>query len=210
MKWVSSLFRWFITALFPERCIICKKEGKTLCKTHQNFVPQIKNTLNLKHLDEVTSLSTYKDPNTKKVIEYFKFKGFKSLSDFMVQEYAKTLKKDQLITLAPIPLHWSRKFTRGFNQSLLLAESIKKISPANIQINDCLKRKKHTQQQARLKKEQRIKNLEKAFQIKTQKKLPTEIILIDDVVSTGATLENAAKVLKKAGVKKVYAFTFAN
>jgi len=83
-----------------------------------------------------------------------------------------------------------------------------------VTVDDCLKRVKHTKTQVGLPKEDRMKNIEDAFILKYDvsdvvKKYRT-VFLVDDVVTSGATLKEAAKVLKKAGFKKVWGITLAH
>ena len=79
----------------------------------------------------------------------------------------------------------------------------------NLKINTGLRRIKNTRQQARLDKKSRLKNLKQAFVWRGKMAPPEAVCLVDDVVATGATLEEAARVLKKAGCKKVFALVFA-
>ncbi|MCF7905670.1 ComF family protein [Candidatus Gracilibacteria bacterium] len=108
--------------------------------------------------------------------------------------------------LVPIPLHWTRKFARGFNQSELMAQTIAKY--ASLLVSTNLKRIRRTPQQARLSKKEREGNIQHAFVWKGDA-IPRNITLIDDVVASGSTLEEAARILKQAGVKKVQAVVFA-
>ena len=117
--------------------------------------------------------------------------------------------------LVPVPLHWTRKIWRGFNQAEILAKKIaKKVDSA--ESREILKRSKKTRQQAKLSKKERLKNTENAFVFKetdcylSLKELKNkQIILIDDVVASGSTLDSAAKALKFAGFQKVKAVVFA-
>ena len=114
----------------------------------------------------------------------------------------------QKAIFVPIPLHWTRLLWRGFNQSNVLVLALQKQYPP-LQICYDLKRVKRTNQQARLSKKHRAQNLEKAFRWKSSKFPSQKIILIDDVVASGKTLDEAAKTLKKLGAIKVVGIVFA-
>lgn len=119
------------------------------------------------------------------------------------QEFADT---DMIL---PIPLFKKRLLQRGFNQSALLAKSWGKILKKKV-FYRTLFRKKPTQTQTELGKEARSQNLRGAFFLKDQNAVKNKIVLlVDDVYTTGATLREASRALKKAGAQKVYAVTLA-
>ena len=106
------------------------------------------------------------------------------------------------------PLHWTRYFLRGYNQAELLAVEMGKYS--QIPVAGLLKRVKYTRQQARLKRGERIRNMRNAFKAVDPEKIKgKKILLIDDVLTTGATLSSATEELLKAGASEVYVFTLA-
>ncbi len=116
-------------------------------------------------------------------------------------------------TLVPVPLHRHRQRQRGFNQSLLIASVFaeagnKPINP----VFDCLARTRATTQQAHLSKAQRQQNVQGAFSLKPGAQICTSrrYVLVDDVLTTGATLSACAKALKKAGASQVDVATFAH
>jgi ComF family protein len=109
----------------------------------------------------------------------------------------------------PVPLHWTRLFMRTYNQAALLARGISKLkgwaySPS------LLIRKRRTPSQGHLSKKDRIKNVSRAFQVSQSKSSQIEgktILLVDDVFTTGATLNACSKVLLSAGAREVHALT---
>ena len=111
--------------------------------------------------------------------------------------------------LVPIPLHWRRRFTRGYNQSEILAQQIsKKLAKANIKIPvSCdLVRTRNTKPQTILPTGKRKNNLIGAFAVRPDAPyVDKSICMVDDVTTTGATLNTAAKELKRFGVKSVSA-----
>ncbi len=108
--------------------------------------------------------------------------------------------------IVPIPLSARRQAERGFNQSLIIAQELS--SYFKIPIIDGLK-KSERPPQSELAAEKRSKNIANAFSWQGENLAGQKIILVDDVVTTGATLAEAAKVLKKAGAKKVIGLAVA-
>lgn len=112
--------------------------------------------------------------------------------------------------LIPMPLHARRERTRGFNQSRLIAESLSKSSDIRI-CNNVLIRTTNTKPQIEFRAEERHSNVSDAFSVLDPEKIKNRtIILLDDVKTTGSTLEEAAWVLKDAGAKKIWAITIAH
>ena len=119
----------------------------------------------------------------------------------------------------PIPLHASRMRKRGYNQSMILAKGLADkfnidIEKSGVSVWDCLERVRNTHTQVGLKQKERKENIQDAFVAKKQflERLNTSasVFLVDDIVTSGATLLEAAKVLKKAGAGKVWGITLAH
>ncbi len=205
---IKKAWKWFLSALFPPRCLICKKEGAYLCSTHFRFEIAPPNRVEFKSLNGIYAATKYFSVPSEQCVEYFKFRGFKEIGEIMALEIIKHSPKnwEKNSILVPIPLHWSRKLWRGFNQSELLANLISK--KLNIPVCLDLKRIKKTHQQSKLSKQDRKTNLSNVFQWQGEK-ITQNIILIDDVVASGVTLDSAAKELKKHRANQVFAFVFA-
>lgn len=109
--------------------------------------------------------------------------------------------------LIPVPLHRRRLRWRGFNQASVLAEEIKNHLSLEV-LNNVLVRTRHTRAQAKLNKNQRIKNLIDCF-VCTQPLTDKHVILVDDVTTTGATLNECAKALRTSGAKSVWGLVIA-
>ena len=120
----------------------------------------------------------------------------------LLQEYPKGA--DAII---PVPLHRSREWERTFNQSRLMAEHLGAFS--GIPVLNCLHRTRNTIPQTFLSGPARRKNLEGAFSLKPGVCLPKSVLLIDDVITTGTTLDACSTLLRRAGVRKVYGLTVA-
>lgn len=109
----------------------------------------------------------------------------------------------------PVPLHWTRLFMRTYNQAGLLAREIAK-RKGWVYAPSLLIRKRRTPSQGHLSPKERIKNIERAFAVPEGKKKALSdktILLVDDVFTTGATLNACSKTLLKAGAKEVHALT---
>ncbi len=115
------------------------------------------------------------------------------------------LKLDYLV---PVSLHWTRLLKRGFNQSEVISKVISE--HLNIPVYNVLKRSKNTGQQAKLGRENRIKNLIGAFSLKKGAiSQNCNILLVDDVMTTGSTLIEAGKALSKLNCNNINIFTIA-
>lgn len=110
--------------------------------------------------------------------------------------------------LCPVPLHWIRLWKRGFNQSQFIAQTLN--SHFKIPILRGLSQVKHVPHQKRLKRTQRLQNLAQAYQLKADINLHgMTIAIVDDVITTGATVNTIAKQLKLAGAKEVVVLAIA-
>ncbi len=210
LKELQKIGRMFLCMFFPAKCIVCRKEGAYLCAKHKDFPPSPRNEAVFHFVDHIHATTAYHVFSVKKIVEFFKFRGFRSIGTLMAKEMMKDVPKSfwHGAVLVPIPLHWTRKFWRGFNQSEILAQELVKLIPS-LTISSGLKRIKYTRQQAKLSKTEREKNMKEVFAWDDSISVPTRVILVDDVVASGSTLDSAGKVLKAAGVKIVDAVVFA-
>jgi ComF family protein len=115
---------------------------------------------------------------------------------------------DAIDFFVPVPLHWSRRLVRGYNQSLVLA---KKLKHPTAKINTELVRIRRTKSQPiMVSAAARVRNVAGAFAVRYRHKLAgRRICLVDDIKTTGATLNECAKTLKQAGASKVFALVLA-
>ncbi|MHC4460192.1 MAG: double zinc ribbon domain-containing protein [Planctomycetota bacterium] len=115
---------------------------------------------------------------------------------------------DAIEFFVPVPLHWSRRLVRGYNQSLVLT---RKLKHSSAKINTDLVRIRRTKSQPAMPSPAaRVRNVAGAFAVRYRHKLDGRMIcLVDDIKTTGATLNECAKTLKKAGASKVFALVLA-
>ncbi len=110
------------------------------------------------------------------------------------------MKKADII--APVPLFWWKYLKRGYNQAALLADTI--ASETHIRNIEVIRRIRNTRSQTKLNDDDRRRNVLNAFQVRQNGIEGKKIILIDDVMTTGVTISECARVLKEAGAKRVY------
>ncbi len=204
-------------------CYICKKHSPEF-NIHkkcliENKLMSWKNFNWLKvYFDKVLVLTHYSNSIIKKLITHFKFFWKKEIWEELSKHLSKVLIKNSpwLINkntiILPVPMFFIRKILRGYNQSDILAK--------NVALNSwiyynkyVLKRGRHTRQQSKLSQEDRTENLKNAFKINKKhldKIDKRTIILVDDVISTGSTVNEIAKLLKQNGAKKVIVLCLAS
>lgn len=167
--------------------------------------------------DRFIAVFDYKDPFARKLIWQIKYKANKIVShnlavllyDLILEEISDetTFAKFEQILLVPIPCSTKRRKEKGFNQTEVLVEELYKIDRGeNFKLGkSILKKMKDTPHQVNVKnREKRLKNLEGSFAVTDGVDLKrTCVILIDDVITTGATMSEARKTLKSACTKKV-------
>lgn len=114
---------------------------------------------------------------------------------------------DHIDSFVPVPLHWAKRLFRGYNQSLLLA---KKLFQLSAKVDTDLVRVRYTKAQPSLTPAKRVANVAGAFAVRRGHKFSGRTLcLVDDIKTTGATLNECAKTLKQAGAAKVYALVLA-
>ncbi|MCX6808313.1 MAG: ComF family protein [Candidatus Berkelbacteria bacterium] len=230
-SWFAKFVEYIFSIFFPKRCVVCGKYGQLVCFECASKIELIKTSVcqgcgkispegkycgNCRRnngfvIDGVLVSARYDNLETKKIIAAFKYDGITELCivlSTIMYERIKAIKLPKETLIIPVPLHKKRLKTRGFNQSYLLAQqlSMKLVLP----LLGGIVRKKETHQQVGLDRSHRIRNMEDAFVCKNQLSLIGKtILLIDDVVTTGATLNACAKALKGAGAKKVIALVVA-
>ena len=141
----------------------------------------------------------------RQLIHRFKYRDTPEIARTLgrLGEEALTARGLCFVCIVPVPLHWTRKLLRGFNQTELFCERLS--AETGIPVWHGLRRVRRTRQQARLSREQRRKNLLSAFSLKGENfYLNSNILLVDDVLTTGATLSAAAEVLLSTGGRTVY------
>lgn len=149
-------------------------------------------------------------PAARSLIHAFKYEKYIHISKFFISVLHKTYLENpeyfEADCLVPVPIHKSRMKSRGFNQSFLLAEGLGKL--IDVPCAELIIRTVKTKSQTALRRYERLENIKSAFKCPDVKAVKGKaIILIDDVCTTSATLEECSRVLKEAGAREVLALT---
>jgi ComF family protein len=147
----------------------------------------------------------------RKAIHEFKYRNLKAISSCLAELLADYLRTNPIPgeVLVGVPLHFRRLRERGYNQSSLLARELGRRIGLPV-VEDCLVRVKQAQPQVRaLDVEERRRNVDDAFLCRDEKLGGKQVVLIDDVCTSGATLESCAVALKKKGATSVWGLTLA-
>lgn len=234
----QQINNWLSDIIFPVRCIGCRKFGNYVCRSCLGAI-SIKKSFEcigckrntpfgqtcylcakVNAVDQLLIVADYKNPLVEKTIKFLKYKFIRDLEQpltILMRRYLKWFTLDKKFNvfesgplLIPVPLHPRRLNWRGFNQSELLAKNIADTFQMEM-ADDIIERTINVTPQVDIKeREERLKNLSGIFKIINKEKLTGRaVLLIDDVCTTGATLNECAKVLKANGATKVVALVIA-
>jgi ComF family protein len=214
---------------FPRRCIGCGKMGDFLCVACYQKLPRLLQPFCKKcgkpessgglcsscwgqqtEIDGIRSVFRF-DGAIRQAVYGLKYRNLKAISGCLATLMASYLKDNPVPgeILVPVPLHVHRLRERGYNQSSLLADELGKLIALQV-VDNSLWRFKDSLPQARTSTvEERGKNVKEAFACRDDKLSGKSIILIDDVCTSGATLEACAAALKAAGTISVWGLTLA-
>lgn len=227
MNWGREVLIFLKQSLFPIFCLDCGKEGSRLCEVcflkQKNKIKEkgfIKIDFDFQEnkradgLDGLCALFNYKDEQIlAEMLKNFKYQFAQDTLDYW-KDILEILKINGMAMdydlIIPVPLYFYRLRERGFNQSELIAKILAKIFNCEEKLYlKGLIRVSKTKQQARLNFEERLKNVRDVFKWQGEGIYGKKILLVDDVYTTGATLNSAAKVLKDIGANRVNAFVLA-
>lgn len=223
--------------LFPKKCVGCNKVGNYFCNDCIQTIKQTdlvcpfcerSSMGGLAHpvckrrygLDGLWSLGIYDKPLST-AISKLKYKWVSELAEVLINitiEYwaryqpivLDQIKKDrgESWVVVPVPLHWQRQNWRGFNQAALLAKLLAK--KLGLKYEESLKRIRPTHPQVGQEAYKRKQNIKNAFSLNTKySSLIPNVLLVDDVWTTGSTLKECCFTLKRGGAKQVWALTIA-
>jgi len=152
--------------------------------------------------DAVYSYGSY-EGTLRKLVHLFKYTGVRPLARPFGELLARALPRDQRFDLiVPMPLHWFKRWQRGFNQADLLAQEIGR--KWQVPVRNVVRRRKATSSQAGLSNAKRRANVQGAFRVARGQALNgLRVLLVDDVLTTGATASACARALKRAGAAHV-------
>ncbi len=237
MNFLSQIRSKLLDILFPVFCLGCQKEGEVICSScfkeievfTKPYCPvcrfrladnlnneQHKNCRNKSNLKILIAATLYDNQLAKTLIENYKYQFIKLLSQPLANLIIKTLlvlDKDNLynnkdLVITSVPLHRKRLQWRGFNQSELIAYEISQ--KFGWEYLDILTRLKDTKPQIQLNFEERDENIKDSFRVKNGINLNGKtVLLVDDVYTSGATMNECAKILKNARAKEVWGVVIA-
>lgn len=204
----------------PKKCYSCKKEWCFLCDKCQLWIKKFdNNNYNFdildKYFDEHFILFRYKWELIQKIIRDWKYNHrkdiFEDLWIILAKEYKKNVNIDKHnVIVISSPMHFFKKLIRWFNQAEIIWNSFSKYLWLNHN-NSIIKKNKQTKSQTKFWKEDRQKNIIWVFSFfNLENVYNKEIILVDDVITTGSTLNEISKVLKEAWVKKITVLSIAS
>ncbi len=189
-------------ALFTHELAVCPQCGRPCTRTAEDC-GQCSTPISLRRVRAVVLYV----PPFDKLVQAFKYSGKTKVGELLGRALAGLVEQDEVLSKAdavcPVPLHPARLRERGFNQSLLLAAAVSMTT--GMPLADCLVRWRNTSTQtAKTSPDARRRNLAGAFRLKPGMDLAGKtVLLVDDVMTTGATLDQAAQALLKGGAASV-------
>lgn len=216
-KLLIFLYDFLINLIYPPNCMICgNKEEKNICKQCENMLDiyTLYKILNVKNNYYNKFIYIFKYENfVRKLILDYKFND----KAYLYEIFVKFLLKNEKICrffqsydiITAVPIHKKRKNQRGYNQSRLISRKIAN-EFENLKYEDLLEKKINTKPQSTLTKLERKENIKNVYNaVKKEKIKNKNIIILDDIYTTGSTVKECAKVLKQNGAKNIIVITIA-
>ncbi len=210
----KQIFDPIVDVFFPPICYICDcylhPGHKIICENCWSEIPafdgKLDQSLSNRSFDNLFILFEFED-KIRQLIHLLKYKRHLTLAQYFACEAKlrfSNLQYGSYHAIVPVPLYKTRKRERGYNQSEEIANALSKIYQIPVK-SEHLLRIRPTSSQTKMSREQRDLNMLDAFNC-PQKNHERRILLIDDVITTGSTIDACAKALKKSGINEVDAF----
>ena len=220
LKYFRDIIKGGTDLLFPPLCFNCNEkmndDEKVICNSCWLQIPLLPNNIlskknKGKFLDILDGLWLF-DDNFKNIVHFLKYSNCQSVGIEIGRRMGLYLLDKNSIDfeqsiLVPVPLHLIKKRERGYNQSELIAKGISQITGIKMR-TDLIRRIKNTSTQTKMNRKERIINMKNAFRLNKEISNKT-IILIDDVFTTGTTMNSVAEILKSKDNIYVFAFCAA-
>jgi competence protein ComFC len=217
---IDRLLTQFLRLIYPEQCAGCKKPGTALCTECLSRIPPSDIIYSVyEQQSPAFALYDYADPIVQKAIwelkYYRKSPTAQALAEAGAARALKRIPQNMKIIFVPIPQHYTKTFTRGFNQSALIAKWFSRSIP-NSSIQPVLKKVRATEAQAHShNRAERQKNLADSITAKNGTIDPTTAdnalyIVVDDVITTGSTANEASRALRAAGASNIFIVALAH
>ena len=208
------MLNYILKFIYPEVCGICNKiHNENLCQSCENKIKKYEiNKFTIRQNVEMINIYKYDGIIREKIIEY-KFQD----KSYLYKTFAKMILKNEKTCgffkkydiIIPVPIHKKRKAQRGYNQVELIAKQLSKNTHLKLE-NNVLIKQKNIISQSELNKNQRKQNIKDAFKIINVEKIQNKkVLLIDDIYTTGSTINECCKTLKKAKIEKIGILTIA-
>ena len=237
LTWLRETGDWILDFLFPPHCVTCRRHGAWFCPDCQDQIELIVPPICQRCGSPLAQPAGYRAgqacvqcrkapprPNgllacayytapLRQAIRQFKYNDLCSLAaplgQLMVTGWQRLAPKNCVVdVIVPVPLHASRERQRGYNQSALLAREFGAYVQLPV-VERVLIRTKATAPQVDLGINERKANVKDAFQVVDRSLSGKRVLLVDDVYTTGSTLDAAYSALRKGGVSYIWAFTLA-
>jgi ComF family protein len=223
---LQSLLHSILYFIYPPLCISCGRlldSGREhVCPDCWSAITPVTRDLSLfletrnkllvsRVIDELISLFVFeKEGPFQKIAHALKYSGVQQLGLDLGRRLGSLIQAEGISAdvLVPVPLHKRKLRERGFNQSLLIARGVSEVTGIPVQA-DLVHRCRWTQTQTALSKEERKENVENAFQCGKSDIGGLRVIVVDDVITTGATIVAVAMVLRSSGARSVIAISAA-
>ncbi|MBR2187351.1 MAG: ComF family protein [Lachnospiraceae bacterium] len=230
----DSLFEVVLDILYPRHCAVCDellpfggglvcigcerkplpvsgprcmKCGRMLGSDREEYCSDCREVIHF--YDRAFSVFVYNDVMQQSIYR-FKYRGKQEYADFYGESIVRYLGREieslGADALIPVPLHKDRQKKRGYNQASLIAKKLSKLTGIRLE-DDLVRRVAATRPQKNLNREERRKNLKRAFLLSRNIVKLTRVIIVDDIYTTGSTVDEMSLLLKEAGVREVYVVT---
>lgn len=197
-----------VDLLFPPKCLVCGALAEPFCAGCADGIHPTAVLPPPPGVDGIQSVGYHEGPLRKAVLR-LKFERrvalVPSLASLLARELGPLHAEWRPQALVPVPLHWTRRLERGFNQAELLAEQLSGL--VGLPVIPALQRSRATGQQVGRGILERAESVRGAFQVDPKHPAPARVVLLDDVWTTGASLTECAGVLRQAGAQAVCALT---
>lgn len=230
----SAIAHWTIDTLFPRYCVGCGASDWAICHNCRELVIEVKQQQCIKcraiskmgvtcpkcrptvPIKQTVVALQFGDGPVREALHWLKYHGRRDVMDTLMPylisnaDVDKTLSSlpNRNVIITPVPLSRRRQWWRGFNQSTLISQAL--VRQYQLPMLDVLKRQSFYHTQAGLHRRERAQNVRQAFGLKNPDSIKGKtIVLVDDIVTTGATLIACADVLKKSGAKTIIAVVLA-
>lgn len=205
-KGMLKIYNEILDIVYPmeEKCIICRTDGFIgLC-------PYCKSKINRATIENGNLSYGFYGGTLKTLILKFKYESDFTAGYLLSKLLVEMIKENEIYAdvICYVPMTKKSEKKRGFNQCEVIARHIG--YHINVPVSDCIKKIKNTKEQKTLTKEERVKSIKGAFKVSRIKDIKNKnVILIDDVMTTGATINECKDVLKKSGVNSITVLTIA-